>query len=145
MRCRDSCGIFATRTKKLQLLLRLRASTTWQLTSVTPIGNVAPGVGVQATFTGDCPSDTSGAAKLTAMPAAFTVPVEMSPPQVIEGAFATGGGGGGGGVGAVGDALLQPALTTSADTARMDAAFFKSLTSSHNFANFINLKPIILS
>lgn len=111
MRDARSRGGPATVTAKVHELVRLNESVATHCTAVSPIANVVPDAGVQATDTVPWPFRTSGSEKVTDAPDVLGDDTVIAPGQIISGASATGGAGG---VGAFG--VLHPAPPSSANS-----------------------------
>src|SRR6187402_1739168 len=69
----DSCASFDTLTLKVHVPVRFSASVAVQVTSVAPIGNVAPDCGEHDTVTEPWPPLIGGVSKLTLVPLVLTV------------------------------------------------------------------------
>jgi hypothetical protein len=104
------------------------------VTGVTPSGKVEPEAGLQVTFTGATPSDTVGAAKVTAWAGAATpVTVTSAGQAICGGGFVVGPGGGGCG--------LEPHAAPRTHA----AAAAKRIVNLKRMHPFYHPRPIIIS
>jgi hypothetical protein len=105
----------ATFTEKVHEPVRLNESVATHSACVTPIGNVVPEGGVQATDTLPWPFRLSGSVYVTATPTLVRAATATGSGQVTSGTSATGGAGGA--LGALG-VSLHPRQPTSASSVR---------------------------